>query len=38
MTALTQEDLDKTAHSLNGRPRHTLGGMTPSEKPAEVLQ
>jgi IS30 family transposase len=38
MTALTQTDLDKAAHSLNGRPRHTLGGMTPSEKLAEVLQ
>ncbi len=31
-------DLDKAAHSLNGRPRQTLGGMSPSEKLAEVLQ
>jgi len=38
MSLLTQEDLDKAAHSLNGRPRQTLGGMTPSEKLAEVLQ
>jgi len=38
MSRLTQTDLDKAAHSLNGRPRHTLGGMTPSEKLAEVLQ
>ena len=38
MAALTQTDLDKAAHSLNGRPRQTLGGMTPSEKLAEVLQ
>ncbi len=38
MAVLTQADLDKAAHSLNGRPRQTLGGMTPSEKLAEVLQ
>jgi IS30 family transposase len=38
MKALTQTDLDKAAHSLNGRPRQTLDGMTPSEKLAEVLQ
>jgi IS30 family transposase len=38
MAALTQADLDKAAHSLNGRPRHTLDGMTPSEQLAEVLQ
>jgi len=38
MSRLTQADLDKAAHSLNGRPRHTLDGMTPSEKLAEVLQ
>ncbi len=38
MAALTQADLDKAAHSLYGRPRQTLDGMTPSEKLAEVLQ
>jgi len=38
MSLLTQTDLDKAAHSLNGRPRQTLDGMTPSEKLAEVLQ
>ncbi len=38
MAALTQADLDKAAHSLNGRPRQTLDGMSPSEKLAEVLQ
>ena len=38
MSRLTQTDLDKAAHSLNGRPRQTLNGMTPSEKLAEVLQ
>ena len=38
MSLLTQADLDKAAHSLNTRPRQTLGGMTPSDKLAEVLQ
>jgi IS30 family transposase len=38
MSQLTQADLDKAAHSLNGRPRQTLGWMSPSEKLAEVLQ
>ena len=38
MSALTQTDLDKATHSLNGRPRQTLHGMSPSEKLAEVLQ
>ena len=38
MSKLTQADLDKASHSLNGRPRQTLDGMTPSEKLAEVLQ
>jgi IS30 family transposase len=30
-------DLDAAADSLNGRPRQTLGWMTPSEKLAQVL-
>ena len=38
MSKLTKADLDKAAHSLNGRPRQTLDGMSPSEKLAEVLQ
>ncbi len=38
MAALTQEDLDFAAHQLNGRPRQTLGWMTPSQKLAEALQ
>ena len=36
--SVTQADLDKAAHSLNGRPRQTLDWMSPSEKLAEVLQ
>ena len=38
MSLLTQADLDKAAHSLNGRPRQTLDGMSPSQKLAEVMQ
>jgi len=38
MSLLTQDDLDAAAHSLNNRPRQTLGWMTPSDKLAEVLQ
>jgi len=34
----TQDDLDQAAHSLNTRPRQTLGDMTPSDKLAQVLQ
>jgi IS30 family transposase len=33
----SKSDLAEFAHSLNGRPRETLGWMTPSEKLAEVL-
>ena len=38
MSVLTQEDLDQAAHSLNNRPRQTLGWKAPSHKLAEVLQ
>ena len=38
MATLTQADLDFAAHQLNGRPRQTLGWMTPSQKLAETLQ
>jgi len=31
MAALTSTDLDAAAHSLNNRPRQTLGWMTPSQ-------
>jgi IS30 family transposase len=33
----TQTDLDRIAARLNGRPRKTLGGMTPSEKLTELI-
>ena len=38
MSLLTQHHLDQAAHSLNGRPRQTLGWMTPSDKLAETLR
>jgi len=38
MAAVTQDQLDKAAYSLNTRPRQTLGWMTPSQKLAEALR
>ena len=35
---LSEEDLEIIEDSLNGRPRQTLGWMTPSEKFAELMQ
>jgi IS30 family transposase len=32
-----QSELDRVTDELNGRPRETLGGMTPSEKFAELV-
>jgi IS30 family transposase len=37
LSQLTEADLDAAADSLNGRPRQTLGWMTPSEKLAQLL-
>ena len=37
IAGFTQEQLDEVAAKLNGRPRQTLGWMTPSEKLDEVL-
>jgi IS30 family transposase len=37
MTTLTQDQLDKIAHSLNTRPRQTLNFQTPSQVLAEAL-
>ena len=38
LSLVSQDQLDHAAHSLNTRPRQTLGDMTPSEKLAQVLQ
>ena len=35
--AVSQAELDRVAAELNGRPRQTLGWMTPAERLAEVL-
>ncbi len=37
LSALSAEDLARIASSLNGRPRETLGFMTPSERLADLV-
>jgi len=37
MSALTQQQLDRIARSLNGRPRQTLGWMAPSQAFAQAV-
>src|SRR5581483_5000014 len=37
MSALTQRQLDEIARSLNGRPRQTLGWLSPSEALAKAV-
>ena len=37
LNRFTQQELDTIAAELNGRPRQTLGWMTPAERLAEVL-
>jgi transposase, IS30 family len=34
----SQAELDRVAAELNGRPRQTLGWLTPAEKMAELLR
>ncbi len=38
LAGYSQDDLDAIAERLNGRPRQTLGWLSPSEKLAEVLR
>ena len=38
LSLVTQDQLDHAAHSLNTRPRQTLGWVTPSDKLAEAMQ
>ena len=37
LNRFSQDELDAVAAELNGRPRQTLGWMTPAERLAEVI-
>ena len=37
LAGFTQDELDRVAHELNGRPRQTLGWRSPTQKLAEFL-
>ena len=37
LSRFTQKELDAVAQELNGRPRQTLGWMTPAERLTEVM-
>jgi transposase, IS30 family len=38
LAGVTQDELDRVAHQLNGRPRQTLGWHSPTQKLAEFLE
>ena len=38
LSGFSAADLDAVARQLNGRPRQTLGWMTPSQKLAELVR
>ncbi len=38
LAGVTQDELDRVAHQLNGRPRQTLGWHSPTQKLAEFME
>ena len=38
LAAVTQNELDRVAHELNGRPRQTLGWRSPTQKLAQFME
>jgi IS30 family transposase len=38
LAGITQDELDRVAHELNGRPRQTLGWHSPTQKLAEFME
>jgi IS30 family transposase len=38
LAGVTQDELDRVAHELNGRPRQTLGWHSPTQKLAEFME